>query len=356
MLQLRFPTTTLYAPDVAAITNLFDGMDELRALYLSAPSIDYTVVNAILSACPKLQHLQCETVFRGQIRYTISNIPSQWLVFDGVAGSFIEAHAAVRKIGMLVDNASMVAAVAKAIATYPQHKDFGVEHISIRVQPGHSLVDIHGILSAFLVDCMPKWSKLQTLQSMSLTADGFSAEIPRPVDSQAKNDIFVTLHDSSYIAGKLTPLQDFDFVVIVSDTFPYYEGNAFVPAEGVPEHVRQLYAGGVSEFGGLASIESMRELHFLGGHLKKFLQALPALTTEPHSFAGLVTVTAAADVVVDKRSIPFDDLADLESFQHLHLYAASQAFTEANVAKCHGVLGTDEPRDADGVCFYRSDA
>lgn len=327
-------------------------MVQLRALYIYARGIHQDILHAIHRICSSLRNLYVFIENDEQAQYVIWDLPLKWLGFSYSIGALIEVPADIRRIDMIVENTKGVKGLGKPIAAYAQQKHFNVEHIFITVQPEHFFVQIYNILPAFLFDCMPKWPKLNTLQSISLTANGFAVEIPRPNDDKAENEIVVTLYDASYIAGNLTPVTGFYFTIIVSKRFPHYEGGDMIPASAYPE-IRKLY--GTNEFSALPSIETIRELHLPGNHIERLLQLMPELTAEPYSFDGLVVITGVADAIVDQRAIPFDYLRELRSLEHFYLYPTNQAFHEVNVAKCHAVEGAGEPSAADGICFYKKD-
>lgn len=350
-MALQLPGAILNASYVPAITALFTGTAELAALYLSAAGVRKGVLDTLFIKCKKLQHFQYvggDTSIPGLFRYVIANLPSHQLVMADSAAFAMPISAAIHTVDMIVADISDLEEAAKAIAGFARQVDCRVERILISAPPGHGIEAIYGFLPVFLIGCMPEWDTLETLQSIDLVTDGFEVQVPRPGVDRAQNRIAVTLHDTSYMAGKLTPLEDFDFVVTVSDRFPHYVDDQIAPA-AVPEHVRQLY--GACEFSALASIESITELHFRGYHIKRFLRALPTMmTADPNSFIALLKITAMADVVIDKRRLPFDHLRKLKMLRHFHLYSTDRNFATIDASECRAVLGATEPSDADDVC------
>lgn len=355
-MSLTLKGATLNDFDKPAIKHLFTMAIKTQALLIFADRMKASIFDTIFSVCTELQHFQyigADTDHRGCFRYMIMNLPSGQLDIGYATAFSITVPVEIRKIHVTVSGTDELERMGRAIAGWEQQGDFRVEKVAVDILPGHSLDAIYRFLSVFLIDCMPEWSTLSVIQSISLTTDGFEVEIPRPDVNKARNLIRVSLHDASYIAAKLTPITDFEFVVIVSDKFPHYIGDEFKPSKTAPEHIRELY--GDNEYSALSSIETIHELRFLGYHIAKFFRIFPELVTVPHSFVGLVQITAMADIVVDKRVIPFDRLRELNSFKRVYLQAANTAaFEMVNAFKYRTKYGAHEPTDADGICWYRT--
>lgn len=357
MLELRFPGASLDEFSAVPLIKLLRSTTKLRALHISAERMSALLYGEIVGACAQLQHFQYVggviegAGVSGEFRYMIMNRPSKWLII-AVANAFpltVHMPAGIEQLDIIVAAVADMRLLGRTIAFYGKSADFTfpVKWMSVSVRPGREAAEVRGAISEFLARCLPNWSEVQALESLTLNAGGFVADVAA-ADKERKeadetqrkpmveHEIRVTISDFDHVPDKwhCPGEQKYYFTVTISADCRNINGDAGLRRLSLVPEIRTLFFGCPIAFG-------------------RFIAVLPVLVQTRNVFVGLVKVSGLAGGQVHMITLPHASLARLPNLKAAFFQRPNQPFAQADVSEC---LGTSRDLGLNGICFATANA
>lgn len=340
VLELRFPGAELDEFNAIPLIDLLEST-EVRALNLYAHQVSPRLYNKILGK--QLKHFQhvgdvINDAVDNEFRYLIVNMPAKWVII-AVANAFsLDIPNGIETINFIVSERRDMQLLGQAIAYHQKKNALLVKSMMVSLRPGRENLKIQQMISEFLANCVPDWTKLQELQEIILTTDGFVVEIARPKTLGEDGDkvIRVTINDSSHIPEKWNCPDGYYFVVTLSSQFRDNIDNAAVRR--------------------LSLIPTIRAIHVKCPiAYRQLLAAMPQLVLIRNTFAGLRKLSGSADATLNTVNIPDASLDRLASLKAIFFQLENQPFDETDESECRSGASKLASDELKGICFSENE-